>query len=367
MLLTADPKSDYLAHADAIHAAIERVLASGVYILGPEVAAFEAEFAAYQGGGYTLGVANGTEAIELALRALGVTRGDRVATVANTVTATVSAIEQIGAVPVFVEIDPVTLLMDPSALEAVLAREGGAVRAVVPVHLYGHPAPMPELIACARRHGAWVVEDCAQAHGARLQGRRAGTWGDAAAFSFYPTKNLGAIGDGGAVHTGDAAVADRVRLLRQYGWRTRYVAEMPGRNSRLDELQAAILRAKLPHLDAGNARRRAIAARYDTALADLPMVRPPLGTAQVEPVFHQYVVRTPQREALRSAMQAQSILCGVLYPTPVHRQPAYANAASTSLPLSERACSEVLCLPCHPGLTDSGVDEVVAAVRSFFR
>ena len=349
MLLTADPKSDYLAHADAIHAAIERVLASGVYILGPEVAAFEAEFAAYQGGGYTLGVANGTEGIELALRALGVTRGDRVATVANTVTATVSAIEQIGAVPVFVEIDPVTLLMDPSALESVLAREGGAVRAVVAVHLYGHPAPMPELIACARRHGAWVVEDCAQAHGARLQGRRAGTWGDAAAFSFYPTKNLGAIGDGGAVHTGDAAVADRVR------------------HSRLDELQAAILRAKLPHLDAGNARRRAIAARYDTALADLPMVRPPLGSAQVEPVFHQYVVRTPQREALRTAMQAQSILCGVLYPTPVHRQPAYANAASTSLPLSERACSEVLCLPCHPGLTDSGVDEVVAAVRSFFR
>lgn len=367
MLLTADPKSDYLAHSAAIHAAIERVLASGVYILGPEVAAFENEFSAYQGGGYTLGVANGTEAIELALRALGVGPGDHVATVANTVTATVSAIEQIGAIPVFVEIDPETLLMAPAALEETLAREGGAVRAVVPVHLYGHPAPMPEILACARRHNAVVVEDCAQAHGARLHGRRAGAWGDAAAFSFYPTKNLGALGDGGAVVTRNSMIAERVKLLRQYGWRSRYVSETPGRNSRLDELQAAILRVKLPHLDASNARRRAIANRYHELLRDLPLVLPPEGDASVEPVFHQYVVRTPRRDDLRTSLQERSIVCGILYPVPVHKQPAYAHAVTVALPLSERACSEVLCLPCQPSLTDSEIDAVGAAVRSFFR
>ena len=214
MLLTADPKAGYIAHADEIRAAIDRVLASGHYILGPEVVAFEAEFAAYQGAGHMIGVANGTEALELALRALRVGAGDRVATVANTVTATVSAIEQAGARPVFVEIDPTTMTMSAAALEAVLSREEGAVKAVIPVHLYGQPADMPAILAVAAKHGAKVIEDCAQAHGAAIGGRTVGTWGDAAACSFYPTKNLGALGDGGAVFTTNALLAERVRMQR---------------------------------------------------------------------------------------------------------------------------------------------------------
>lgn len=365
MLITADPKADYLAHSAAIHAAIERVLASGVYILGPEVAAFEAEFAAYQGGGYTLSVANGTEALELALRALGVGAGDRVATVANTVTATVSAIDQVGAKPVFVEIEPDTMLMSTDALDAVLTRERGTIKAVIPVHLYGLSAAMPGILEVARRHGAKVIEDCAQSHGATFQERRTGAWGDVAAFSFYPTKNLGALGDGGVVFTRDAAIADRVRLLRQYGWRTRYVAEIAGRNSRLDELQAAILRVKLPHLDAGNARRRALAAIYAQRLAGLPLELPVESSPERVSAVHQYVVRSPRREELRLALQPQGIHCGVLYPVPIHRQPAYA-APSLSLPITEKACAEVLCLPCHPSLADADVEKVAAAIQSFF-
>lgn len=366
MLITADPKADYLAHASAIRAALDRVLESGTYILGPEVAAFEKEFAAYQGGGQVVGVANGTEALELALRAVGVGPGDAVATVANTVTATVAAIQQIGARPVFVEIDAVTMTMSRGALEKTLAAAGGTIRAIVPVHLYGQPAAMPGIMDLARRHGVRVVEDCAQAHGAAIDGRRVGAWGDAAAFSFYPTKNLGAIGDGGAVFTRDETIAAQVALLRQYGWRTRYIAEIPGRNSRLDELQAAILRVKLPHLDAGNARRRALAARYDRALAGLPLRLPIAGGPGVEPVFHQYAVRTPRREPLRAALAEQGIHCGVLYPVPVHRQPAHA-VPGCALPETERACDEVLCLPCHPGVSDADADRVAAAIAAFLK
>ncbi len=355
MLLPADPKASYNAHAAEIRSAIERVLVSGQYILGPEVEAFENEFAAYQEGGYTVGVANGTEAIELALRALGVGAGDFVATVANTVTATVSAIEQIGARPIFVEIDPVTLTMSPVALNVVLARMP-AIKAIVPVHLYGHPADIPAIIGVAARTNAKVVEDCAQAHGAAIGGRKVGTFGDAAAFSFYPTKNLGALGDGGAVFTRDAALAGTVRQLRQYGWRERYVAEMPGRNSRLDELQAAILRVKLKYLDAENAVRRELAGRYLARLNGTALRLPHVGPRQTH-VFHQFTVRTPQRDALRAHLLEREISCGVLYPVPVHRQPAFANAVYT-LPETDCACAEVLCLPCHPAVTTADVDRV---------
>ncbi len=364
-LLTADPKSGFLAHAAEIRAAIERVLVSGHYILGPEVAAFEAEFAAYQGGGHTIGVANGTEALEIALRALGVKAGDRVATVANTVTATVSAIEQIGARPVFVEIDAATMLMDAGALEQVLACERGAVKAVVPVHLYGQMADMPAICAAAKRHGAAVVEDCAQAHGASIGGRKAGTWGEAAAFSFYPTKNLGALGDGGGVFTLDAALAERVKLMRQYGWRMRYVAETAGRNSRLDEMQAAVLRVRLTHLDAENAQRRELAARYFERLAKIAgmaggFALPEVATGRTH-VFHQFAVRLARREELRVYLESKGIVCGVLYPVPVHKQPAFADEALV-LAETERACAEVLCLPCHPGLTAGDVDRVCEEV-----
>ncbi|MDB6169879.1 MAG: DegT/DnrJ/EryC1/StrS aminotransferase [Verrucomicrobia bacterium] len=360
MLLTADPKAGYLAHAAEIRAAIDRVLAGGNYILGPEVEAFEREFAAYHQGGHVVGVANGTDALELALRAVGVVAGDLVATVANTVSATAAAIEQIGARPVFVEIEPDTMLMSADALAAALKTATGRVRAVVPVHLYGQPAAMPAIVDAARAHGAKVVEDCAQSHGARFGGRMAGTWGDAAAYSFYPTKNLGALGDGGAVYSAGAAVADRVRLLRQYGWRQRYVSEIPGRNSRLDELQAAVLRVKLKHLDGENALRRARAARYLERLAG-PALRLPAVGRGAEPVWHQFAVRSLRRDDLRRALGEKGIQCGVLYPTPLHRQPAYARP-EVILPETERACAEVLCLPVHPGVGEADVDRVSAEI-----
>ena len=355
MLLPADPKASFLAHADGIRAAIERVLISGHYILGPEVTGFEKEFSAYQGNGYTITVANGTEAIELALRAAGVRAGDFVVTVANTVTATVSAIEQIGAKPVFVEIDPVNMTMSPTALEAVLTRRP-KIKAVVPVHLYGQPADMLAIMSIAARHGVRVVEDCAQAHGAAIAGRKVGSFGDAAAFSFYPTKNLGALGDGGAVFTRDEKLATQVRLLRQYGWRERYISEIPGRNSRLDEMQAAILRVKLGYLDEENTARRSLAEKYLVRLQGTPL-RLPISTTGMTHVFHQFTVRTPKREALRVCLFERGIACGILYPVPVHRQPAFADA-SLVLPETERACAEVLCLPCHPTVTPADVDRV---------
>jgi dTDP-4-amino-4,6-dideoxygalactose transaminase len=365
-LLTADPGAGFRAHADEIRAAIERVLASGQYILGPEVAAFEQEFAAYQGGGETVAVANGTEAIELALRASGVTAGDRVATVANTVSATAAAIQQIGAVPVWVEIEPATMLMSPAALEDALGRSAAPIKAIVPVHLYGQLADLAAIMPLARRHGAKVVEDCAQAHGAGRAGRRAGTWGDAAAFSFYPTKNLGAIGDGGAVFTAQSDVAERVRLLRQYGWKERYVSAVPGRNSRLDELQAAILRVKLRHLEAENAIRRSLAARYDRQLGTEAALarcglRLPAVAADSQPAWHQFAVRLPGREGLREHLAARGIRAAVLYPVPLHRQPAYARPELV-LPETERACAEVLCLPLHPALAAADIDRVCGEI-----
>lgn len=360
ILLTADPKAGYEAHAAEIRAAIERVLAGGHYILGPEVTAFEQEFAAYHGGGECVTVANGTDALEIALAALGVGPGDRVATVANTVSATVAAIEQRGATPVFVEIDPATMLMSATALESVLAGAAGGVKVVVPVHLYGQPADLPAIMAVARRHGAKVLEDCAQSHGAAVGGRLAGTWGDAAAYSFYPTKNLGALGDGGAVFTRDAGLAAQVRLRRQYGWRTRYVSEIPGRNSRLDEIQAAVLRVQLRHLDEGNERRRRLAGRYLDQLGSAPL-RLPAVAPGVAPVWHQFTVRTPRREALLAHLNERGIRAGVLYPVPLHRQPAYADAA-LHLPHTEQACAEVLCLPVHPGLEPADVDRVAREV-----
>ena len=359
LLLTADPKSGFLAHAEEIRAAIERVLASGHYILGPEVEAFEREWAAYLGGGYAVGVANGTEAIELALRAVGVERGAAVATVANTVSATAAAIEQIGARLVFVEIDPATMTISAAALEDALRKEGGAVKAVVPVHLYGHPADMPRIAEVAKKFGVKVVEDCAQAHGAVVAGRKAGAWGDAAAFSFYPTKNLGALGDGGAVFAPDEKVAERVRVLRQYGWRQRYLSEVAGRNSRLDEVQAAVLRVKLKYLEAENATRRELAGRYAENLESGAVRLPDVG-AGIEHAWHQFAVRLPRREELKEFLAERGVVCGVLYPVPLHRQPAYAQALS--LPETERACAEVLCLPVHPGLRVADVDRVCGEI-----
>ena len=364
-----DPRASYLAHRHEIDAAIGRVLAGGHYILGAEVEDFEREFAAYIGAEHAVGVASGTDAIVLALRAVGVEAGDYVVTVSHTAVATVAAVELAGAKPLLIDIDPVTYTMDPAELARVLERPPGRIGAILPVHLYGQAADLVSILALAGRFGIPVIEDCAQSHGATLGGRRLGGFGAAAAFSFYPTKNLGGFGDGGAVVTREGAIAERLRSLRQYGWRERYVSDIPGMNSRLDELQAAILRVKLPALDHDNERRRRIADAYDRGLADsglvLPVRRPGAGH-----VFHQYVVRTKRREDLRRHLAAEAIGTGIHYPVPVHLQPAYLGRVASGpagLAQSTLAAAEVLSLPLYPGLGPTAQDRVIAAVKSNIR
>ncbi len=356
-ILPADPKAGYLAAAAEIDAALHRVMQSGNYILGAETEAFEKEFAAYLGVGECVGVANGTDALELALRAAGIGPGDKVLTVANTVTATVAAIISTGATPIFADIDPATMLISPKAVEELLTRQRDPrIKALVPVHLYGHAADMPRLMELAEAHHLMVIEDCAQAHGAVVAGRRAGAWGQLAAFSFYPTKNLGAFGDGGAVVGNNPALVEKLRLLRQYGWRRRYVSDLHGRNSRLDEIQAAILRVRLGRLDLENAHRATLAARYLERLRDTSYQLPMTTQGNLH-VWHQFAIRTPRRDELKAKLEQQGVLCGILYPVPIHRQPAF-HVAELNLPETERACAEVLCLPIHVGLHIADVDLV---------
>ncbi|HLP01782.1 MAG TPA: DegT/DnrJ/EryC1/StrS family aminotransferase [Opitutaceae bacterium] len=370
MIANADPKANLAACAEEVRAAIARVLDSGRYILGPEVNAFEAEFATWLGAAHCVTVANGTDAIELALRAAGVRPGDGVVLPANTVSATIAGVLAAGGVPVFCDVDPATMNLSPAGLRELLGSPRAAgVRAIVPVHLYGQPCAMAELLALATERGLLVIEDCAQAHGAALGARKVGTLGHAAAFSFYPTKNLAALGDGGAVVTNDARVAADAQALRQYGWRERYVSTGEGgRNSRLDELQAAVLRVRLRHLDAENARRRELAAVYATELAETGLTLPPQPTAEVVPVFHQFVVRTAGRERLRLWLEARGIVAQALYPVSLHRQPAFARWAPSephALAECERCCAEVLSLPVHPALREAAVRGVAAAVRAW--
>lgn len=360
LIQMADPKAGFLTQEVEIREAIERVLASGYYVLGPEVSAFESEWSDYLGGGHTIGVANGTEALEIALRALDVGAGDRVVTVANTVSATAAAIQQIGAQPVFVEIDDASVTMSPAALEELLSGPDESIKAVIPVHLYGRPAAMSEIVEIASKYGVKVVEDCAQAHGAEWDGQKVGTFGDAAAFSFYPTKNLGAIGDGGAVFAKDESLAKKAISLRQYGWHERYVSAEAGRNSRLDEIQAAILRVKLRTLDADNAQRSRHANQYLDQLSDSGLRLPLEDDGNAKSVWHQFSVRTPRRDELKDHLAAKGVHCGVLYPVPLHKQPAY--MAPVDLPLSEQACVEVLCLPIHPGLSSTDVDRIAQEI-----
>jgi dTDP-4-amino-4,6-dideoxygalactose transaminase len=365
----ADPGAAYRALRAPIDAAVARVLESGWYILGRECAAFEAAFARWQGAARAIGVANGTDALALILRGLGIGPGDAVATVSHTAVATVAAIEMVGATPVLIDIDPATYTMDPAELDAVLRAPPAflpPIRAVIPVHLYGQPAAIEAILALAARHGIAVIEDCAQCHGAMAGDRKSGTLGVAAAFSLYPTKNLGALGDGGVIATDDAALADRIAALRQYGWKERYVSDLPGVNSRLDEVQAAILSVKLAHLDAANARRLEIAARYDAALAGTGFA-PPARRPGATHVFHQYVIRCADRAAVQAHLRALGIGTNVHYPVPVHAQPAYRGRVAlgpAACRATERAAAEVLSLPMFPELTDPQVEEVCAAIRT---
>lgn len=361
----ADPRAGYLAHQEEIDAVVIRCLTSGSYILGPEVEAFEREFAAFLGCADSVGVGNGTDAIELALRALDLAEGDIVITTSNTAVATVAAIELAGAEPLLLDVDEETLTISPERLAECLPNE--RIKAVIPVHLYGQPAELPAIMSLAGKHGLRVIEDCAQAHGAAIDGRKVGAFGEASAFSFYPTKNLGALGDGGAVATSNDSLGQRLRELRAYGWRERYISESPGMNSRLDEIQAAILRVKLPKLDAENDRRVAIAQRYHHSLGDLPL-RLPLSKARSRHVYHQFVIRLPRRDQLREFLRARGIETAVLYPVPIHQQPAYRDriAVAGSLEVTERAARELLCLPIHPWLSDDQVAQVIESIRAFF-
>jgi dTDP-4-amino-4,6-dideoxygalactose transaminase len=366
----ANPHASYAAHQEEIDAAIHRVLASGWYVLGQEVSAFEEEFAGYIGSREAVGVGSGTDALVLALRACGVEPGDAVLTVSHTAVATVAAIELAGARPVLAEVEPETFTLDPAGLEAALQAAGAAdIKAIIAVHLYGHPANLPAILDIAARHGLKVIEDCAQAHGAAVQGRKVGALGaQAAAFSFYPTKNLGALGDGGAVVTDDPDVAAQVRLLRQYGWRQRYVSELPGLNSRLDELQAAVLRVKLRYLDQENGRRREIAALYNSLLAQTPLGLPPVRPGATH-VYHQYVVRSRHRDQLQAFLEAHGIGTMIHYPVPVHLQPAYRGRLRLANPLAgtEALCREILSLPLYPHLSDADVERVGGVITDFYR
>lgn len=358
------PGSSYAAQRGEIDEAVRRVLDSGWYILGKEVEAFEAEFSSYIGTPSAVGVGSGTDAIAIALRACGVGPGDKVATVSHTASATVAAIEMAGAEPVLVDIDDRSMVMDVESLTRTVDEVGG-VRAVVPVHLYGQPADMPRVLEAARRWSAAVVEDAAQAHGATIDGRRVGSWGDAAAFSCYPTKNLGALGDAGVV-TASSEVATQARLLRQYGWRERYISEVPGINSRLDPLQAAILRVKLWALDRDNERRNVVASWYDELLPR--SITRPAVIGDAMHVFHQYVIRVAGRDSLVAHLAKDGIPAPVLYPVPVHLQPAYRDRLfrdPRGLRVTESVCSSLLCLPMHPMLERAQVETVAQSVTTW--
>lgn len=345
-----------------IDAAVARVLESGWYILGPEVEAFEAEWAAFCEADHAVGLGSGLDALILALRALDVGPGDEVIVPSNTYVATWLAVSAVGATPVPVEPDPATHNIDPARIAAAVTER---TRVLLPVHLYGQPADLDPILDFARAHGIAVVEDAAQAHGARYKGRRIGAHGDVVCWSFYPGKNLGALGDGGAITTSRADLADRIRVLRNYGSREKYVNEVKGVNSRLDPIQAAVLRAKLPHLDAWTGRRREVAAAYGEGLAGSGLILPHVPN-WAEPVWHLFVVRAPDRRALQTRLTQAGIGTLIHYPIPPHMQQAYSELAipPEALPVARQLAGEVLSLPIGPQLDVAEARAVVAAVAA---
>jgi dTDP-4-amino-4,6-dideoxygalactose transaminase len=344
-----------------IDAAIARVLDRGWYLLGSELAAFEEEYAAACGAAHCVGLGNGLDALVLSLRALDVGPGDEVIVPSNTYIATWLAVAAVGATPVPVEPDPVTYNLDPARVEAAITSR---TRVLLPVHLYGQSAAMGALMALARAHGLRVLDDAAQAHGASCGGRPVGALADITAWSFYPGKNLGALGDGGAITTDDPVLADRVRVLRNYGSRVKYVNEVQGVNSRLDEVQAAVLRVKLRHLSDWNARRAVISSHYDAALRGAPFVLPQVAEG-VTSAWHLYVVLTPERDRVRAALDAAGVQTLIHYPIPPHRQDAFAASGWSlgSFPIAERLAAEAISLPIGPHLTAGQVEQVVSALH----
>ena len=361
-----DLRRQYLALKEEIDASLAEVLERTHFIMGENVAAFEREAADYLGVAHAVACANGTDALHLALLALDIGPGDEVITTPFTFIATAEAIAYVGATPVFVDIDPRTCNLDVSRVEAAL---NARTKAVIPVHLFGMPADMSALSALAEANGLVVVEDCAQSFGASVEGRQTGSLGDAGCFSFFPSKNLGAFGDGGMVTTDEDGVAERLRVLRAHGSAVRYHHSVIGYNSRLDEMQAAILRRKLPHIDRYNVERRRVAAGYDERLADLPLRRPPLeapeGHASVVPVFHQYTLLADDREPVMAALKEEGIASAIYYPIPLHRQEAIRARlhGEVSCPVAERYSDRCFSLPIFPELDEATVDRIAGVVR----
>jgi len=355
-ILQANPLATFEELRGVIQTAINRVLESGSYILGQEVRTFESEFARFIGCSHCVAVNSGTDALVMALKALGIGEGDEVITVSHTAVATVAAIQLCGAVPVLVDVDRESYCMDPHLLETVLSVN---TKAILPVHLYGHPADMPPILELAKKHGLYVIEDCAQAHGTKINGQIVGSFGDISCFSFYPTKNLGALGDGGAVLTNNTSLAEKLLLLRQYGWRERYISEIQGMNTRLDEIQAAILNVKLSFLNDDNQRRQKIADLYTQRLRETRYKLPVTAVNAVH-TWHQYVIQTDNREALRAFLQQNHVGTGVHYPQAIHQQPAYSGLlrGANHLPATEELIPRILSLPMYPQLPLVDVERV---------
>jgi dTDP-4-amino-4,6-dideoxygalactose transaminase len=363
MILCATPGEQYKAHQTEIDRAIQKVLQSGWYVLGEEVKQFEKEFAEYHGASFSAGVGSGTEALHLAIAALGIGPGDEVITVAHTAVATVSAIELTGAKAVLVDIEPDFFTIDPSKIQAAITSR---TKAIVAVHVYGQAANLDEIFRIAKKNNIRVVEDCAQSVGTLYGNKKAGSLGDIGCFSFYPTKNLGAIGDGGAVVTHDEKLAKKVNLLRQYGWEERYISKIPGWNSRLDELQAAVLRVKLRYLDADNQKRIEIAKAYDEAFLGTSVSTPRV-RVNTRHTYHLYVIQSERRDALMDHLKKQGIQPMIHYPMPVHLQPAYLGRIGVSgqLEVTEKAANSILSLPMYPELDFESVKKVIQSVREF--
>jgi dTDP-4-amino-4,6-dideoxygalactose transaminase len=357
-----DLRLQYRSIEPDIDAAVREVLDAAAFIKGRFVAAFEKSFAEFCGVDHCIGVANGTDAIRVVLAALGIGPGDEVVTVAHTFTATAEPIVRAGARPVFVDVDPATNNMDPDLVERAV---GPRTRAILPVHLYGLPADMDRINAVAARHGIVVIEDAAQAAGARYKGRRCGSLGNVACFSFFPGKNLGAYGDGGAVCTSDRTLAEKVRMLADHGRTTKYEHQLVGYNSRLDGLQAAVLSVKLRHLDGWNAARRDHALAYARLLGHVVGLTLPAAPDWAEPIWHLYVVESENRKALQEALRSAAIETGIHYPVPLHRQPCYSALASSPLPVTEHKAGRILSLPMFAELTTPQMERVAAAVAAF--
>jgi len=359
----SNPKARFIKRKDELIKATGSVIDKGMYILGDEVSSFEKEFAQYIGANYCVGVGNGTDALAIALRGLGVKSGDEVITVSHSAVATVAAIEMIGAVPVFVDIEMDSRCIDPNKIEKLISPK---TKVIIPVHIYGQPAKIKEIKTIALAHNIKVLEDCAQAHGAKVDGKLVGSFGDAAAFSFYPTKNLGAIGDGGAIVTNSTEVFEAVLALRQYGWHQRYISDISGVNSRLDELQATFLRIKLKELEQDNARRNVIASKYTSAIKGLKLKAPKSHPNNYH-AYHLYVVESQKRDELAKFLNLKNIGTALHYPLAIHQQPAYKGRirGGDNLLNTESLYKNILTIPMYPELSDEEVETIIKALKEW--